>query len=175
MSVRVVFETHSTSEDNERGVASGWRGSHLSETGRAQAEELGRRRRDDGVELVITSDLARAVETARIAFEETEIPVLLDWRLRECNYGSLDGMPREQLEAERNGHIDDPWPGGESWRAAVARVGGLLDELVAEEAGRVVLIGHIATHWALEQRAGATLEQLAATPFLWQPGWEYSL
>jgi 2,3-bisphosphoglycerate-dependent phosphoglycerate mutase len=177
LSLGVVFETHATSEDNERGVATGWNGGRLSETGRRQAAELGGRRRDDGVDAVFSSDLRRAVETAEIAFGGSGIPVFLDWRLRECDYGELNGMPRARLEAERSRRLHDPWPGGESWAAAVARVNASLDELAASrDGGRIVVIGHIATRWALEQRVhGRTLEELAETPFRWRPGWEYVL
>ena len=63
--VRIVFETHSLTVDNERGIATGWLGGALSARGRALAEELGERRRDDGIDAVFASDLARAVETAR--------------------------------------------------------------------------------------------------------------
>lgn len=171
----VVFETHSTSEDNERGIATGWLGGRLSAQGREQAAELGRRRRDDGIELVVCSDLERAVETARIAFEGSDIPVRLDPRLRECDYGDWNGMSRERLEAERLRRVDEPFPGGESWRQAVARVDGFLGELAASSMPRrVLLIGHIATRWALERRVhGTPLETLAVMPFHWQPGWEY--
>jgi 2,3-bisphosphoglycerate-dependent phosphoglycerate mutase len=96
--VAVVFETHSISEDNEAGLASGWLGGRLSDAGREQAVRLGMRRRWDGIDVVFTSDLNRAVETAQIAFGNTEIPVRLDWRLRECNYGLLNGMPRSRNE-----------------------------------------------------------------------------
>jgi broad specificity phosphatase PhoE len=109
-----VFETHSTSTDNEAGIATGWNEGTLSATGRAQARLLGERRRDDGIDLVICSDLRRAVQTAEIAFAGTAVPILYDRRLRECNYGSLNGMPRALLEAERAGHLDEPWPQGES-------------------------------------------------------------
>ena len=46
MSTQIIFETHSLSEDNGRGVASGWHHSRLSEQGRALAEALGKRRRE---------------------------------------------------------------------------------------------------------------------------------
>jgi broad specificity phosphatase PhoE len=98
-----VFETHSTSVDNERGVATGWLDGMLSETGRRQAIQLGARRRNDGITRVFTSDLGRAVETVRIAFEGSGIPIQRDWRLRECNYGALNGMPRALVDAERGG------------------------------------------------------------------------
>jgi len=169
----VVYETHSTSEHNEAGIATGWLGGALSTAGRAQAIELGERRRDDGIELVVASDLWRAVETAAIAFEGSGIPLRVDWRLRECDYGRLTGMPRTVLDEQRVRRVDEPWPGGESWRQAVARVSSFLDEVRGE---RVLLIGHVATRWALDHRVnGRPLEELAAEEFDWQPGWEYEL
>ena len=175
MALTVVFETHSTSEDNERGIATGWLGGRLSTLGRRQAAELGARRADDGLAIVFTSDLARAVETAQVAFDGSGLEVIADARLRECDYGRWNGMPRARLEAERLGRIDVPWPDGESWRAAVDRVDGFLDELaVAGGDRRVLVIGHVATRFALDLRAGnASLEALVAAPFCWQPGWDY--
>jgi broad specificity phosphatase PhoE len=177
VSVDVVYETHSTSEDNEQGFATGWLGGTLSSAGRAQARELGERRRRDGVDLVIASDLNRAVQTAQIAFGDTTIPVRLDWRLRECNYGAMNGMPRSQLIAERRRRLDEAFPGGESWRDAVGRVLRFLDELVGERQGqRVLLIGHVATRWALDHTVhGKPLEELVDAPFEWRKGWEYTL
>src|ERR671918_1074151 len=87
----IVFETHALSEDNERGHASGWAHSRLSARGRRLAEELGARRRSDGIAAVFSSDLGRAVGTTAIAFPPGTLPVLLDWRLRECDYGDRNG------------------------------------------------------------------------------------
>jgi len=147
----VVFETHSTSEHNEAGIATGWLGGALSAAGRAQAVELGDRRRDDGIEAVYASDLWRAVETAAITFDGTEIPLYVDWRLRECDYGDLTGMPRAVLDEQRVRRVAEPWPGGESWRDAVARVSSFLAEVHGE---RVLVIGHVATRWALDRDCG---------------------
>src|SRR5262245_40197455 len=135
MAVDVVYETHSTSTDNERGIATGWLGGELSATGREQARQLGARRGDDGIDVVFASDLNRAVETAQIAFADSGMAVVLEWRLRECDYGRMNGMPRAQLDAERRRRLDDPFPEGESWRQAVARVGTFLDELRHEHDG----------------------------------------
>src|SRR6266508_328559 len=100
MSIQIVFETHSISEDNEHGIATGWRDGRLSERGRILATELGARRRNDGIAAVFTSDLGRAVETARIAFAQMPVPILTDWRLRECDYGSLNGQPADRLHPD---------------------------------------------------------------------------
>ena len=177
MSVQVVFETHATSVDNEEGVATGWLGGTLSAAGREQARQLGERRRGDGLDVVVSSDLHRAVETAETAFAGSGIPVLLDWRLRECNYGAMNGMPRSRLDSERRRRLDEPFPDGESWRQAVARVTGFLDELAETRDGqRVLLIGHVATRWALDTRIrGMRLDELLDAPFEWKEGWEYVL
>lgn len=64
MPTQIVFEKHSTSLDNERGVASGWLPGRLSPLGRERASLLGSRRKNDGQIAVFCSDLARAAETA---------------------------------------------------------------------------------------------------------------
>ena len=175
--VRLVFETHSLTVDNELGIATGWLGGALSARGRALAEELGERRRDDGIDVVFASDLARAVETADIAFAATDIPVLLDWRLRELDYGELNGARADAIAAERARRVDLPFPGGESYRGAVARVASFLDDVRIVCAGeRILLIGHTATRWALDHLLdGRTLEQVVTAPFDWREGWEYDL
>ncbi len=141
--------------------------------GREQAAELGERRRNDDLDVVFTSDLRRAVETAGIAFGGAPLRIVADERLRECDYGELNGTS-EPLR-DRAAHIDVPYPGGESWRQAVERVAGFLDELRRECAGeRVLVIGHSATWLALEVVAnGRVLDEVMAEPFVWQPGWEY--
>jgi broad specificity phosphatase PhoE len=177
MRVEIVYETHSTSVDNERGVATGWLDGELSETGRENARELGVRRRDDGIAVVYASDLGRAVETVEVAFGGSGIPVRQDWRLRECNYGELNGMPTSQLREEVARRVDTSFPGGESYRDVVERVRDFLDELPPElDGARIVLIGHAATRWALQHLLeGRPLEELVGAPFEWQPGWEFVL
>ena len=68
MAIELVFETHSITEDNELGRATGWLPGRLSPRGRELARELGLRRRDDGIAAVFSSDLHRAAETAAADF-----------------------------------------------------------------------------------------------------------
>lgn len=109
--------------------ATGWLPGRLSERGRRQATELGARRRADGIAAVFTSDLARSVETAGIAFGGSAIPVLLDWRLRECDYGQLNGSPAAKVHGQRAEYVDTPYPDGESWREAAARMASFVADL----------------------------------------------
>ena len=108
MAIELVFETHSTTVDNEQGHATGWLPGQLSERGRAQAQQLGRRRLGDGITAVFCSDLTRAAETASVAFGTSGIPVLYDWRLRECDYGQRNGMPVAELQATALERAADP-------------------------------------------------------------------
>lgn len=97
-----------------------------------------------------------------------------DWRLRECNYGELNGMLSARLEAERSRRIDEPYPGGESYRDVVNRMRPFLDDLVPlHDTGRVVLIGHSATRWALDHLIFGTPLKGLVGPFDWREGWEY--
>lgn len=97
MPIDIAFETHSISEDNEPGIATGWLPGRLSARGRALARELGERHRSDGTAAVFSSDLARAVETVEIAFAGQALPIHTDPRLRECDYGELSGASVELL------------------------------------------------------------------------------
>ncbi len=175
--IAIVFETHAITTDNERGFATGWLDGQLSDEGKRLARKLGERRRPGDVAAVFTSDLGRAVETADIAFRGSGIPVFHDWRLRECDYGELTGMPAARLEAERARRIDDPFPGGESYRQAVERVRSFLADLPPRwNCTQVVVIGHSATRWALEHLlVGTPLLELVDAPFAWQEGWSYVL
>lgn len=177
MTIELVYETHSTTTDNEAGIATGWLEGRLSETGRAQAKALGERRRDDGLAAVFTSDLRRAVETAEIAFAVSGIPVRHDARLRECDYGELNGGPAAEIERERLRRIDEPFPGGESYRQVVERTRSFLNDLIPElDGSRVLLIAHSANRWALQHLLlGIPLEEVIVAPFEWQEGWLYTL
>jgi alpha-ribazole phosphatase/probable phosphoglycerate mutase len=177
MAVELIYETHSITEDNENGVATGWLPGRLSARGREVAAELGRRHRDEGIAAVFTSDLHRAEETARIAFAGTAMPVHSDPRLRECDYGDLNGCPVDRLAAVRAKHIDRPFPGGQSYRQVIDATRDFLHDLAdTREGERVLIIAHSANRWALQVLlGGARIEDLVEAPFQWQPGWTYTL
>jgi broad specificity phosphatase PhoE len=177
VTVQVVFETHSTTVDNENGIATGWLPGELSATGVGNAHDLGSRRRDDGLDVVITSDLARAVQTVQIAFAGVDVPISTDARLREVDYGDLNGAPVDVIHEQRLARVDSAFPRGQSYREVTAAVRSLLDELLRDRDGqRVLLVGHAATRFALDHLlAGRPLEEAVVAPFAWQEGWTYEL
>ena len=178
MTVHLVYETHSVTEDNEAGIATGWLPGRLSEEGRRLAVELGQRRPASGFAAVWSSDLARAVETVELAYANGGVPLHADARLRECDYGALNGCPVSELEGVRLDHVDMPFPGGgQSYREVVDATAGFLADLRRDHQGeRVLVIAHSANRWALQHLLdGTPLEQLVTAPFAWRPGWEWTL
>lgn len=178
MTVELVYETHSITEDNEQGIATGWRPGRLSDQGRRLAVALGERRPADGFAAVYSSDLARALQTAELAYGGSAVAVRVDARLRECDYGRLNGCPVTELERVRLAHIEVPFPGGgQSYREVVQATASFLDDVRRDHDGeRLLVIAHSANRWALQHLLdGTPLEQLVSAPFGWQPGWEWTL
>ena len=95
-----------------------------------------------------------------------------DWRLRECNYGHCNGMPSADLDKNKRRYLDQPYPGGESWRGAITRAGGFLDDLRSYWPDqRVLVIGHVATRWAFDALInGVALDDQIDVPFVWSRG-----
>jgi broad specificity phosphatase PhoE len=174
MAVKLIYETHSLTVDNETGIATGWLPGELSRAGRELAAELGVRRRD--VDVVYASDLRRAVQTAELAFGDGR-EIWLDSRLRECDYGIYNGRPVSEVAMLRRRFIDVPWPGGQSYRQVVAETAAFLEDVMEKWQGcSVLVISHSANRWALQNLLeGVELEELVDAPFGWRTGWEYAL
>jgi len=170
---RLIYETHSITVDNENGIATGWLPGELSAEGRRVATEIGPRRAD--ADVVFSSDLRRAVQTVELS--GLTVPHLQDWRLRECNYGSLNGAPVGALEP-RLARVEEPFPGGQSYMDVVQLTRSVLADIKRwYDEQTVLVIAHSANRWALEYLlgSGAPMEELIEAPFDWQPGWEYEL
>lgn len=92
----------------------------LSRRGIAQVRRLRRRFQRLGADLILSSDLRRCLETARILAPEAQI--LTSARLRELDFGEWDGRTSASCRRRDPARFDrwmrDPWtnrtPGGES-------------------------------------------------------------
>lgn len=172
----VIFESHATSVDNEQGIASGHHDSPLSRKGMLQAHDLGTRYLDIAIEVVYCSDLIRSRDTAKIAFKSRDLNIMEDTRLREWNYGDLNGSEAKEIETQKKRYIHTPFPNGESLLIALKRIDEFLDDISANGHNKpLLIIGHRAVFYALEHRyKKCPLEELVAKPWSWQPGWAYS-
>ena len=89
--IKIIYFVHGTTTDNAEKLCSGWKEAMLNELGKEQAKNLGKTIREKGTkfDVIFTSDLQRAIDSSNIAFPEHN--KITDNRLRECNYGELDG------------------------------------------------------------------------------------
>jgi broad specificity phosphatase PhoE len=180
MPVRITYFVHGTTTDNEQRLSSGWNDVALSALGEQQAQALRETLRDQQFDVVFTSDLIRAVRTAKIAFDES-IPHVADSRLRECNYGEMNGNTSSVVEPMQEEAIRTPMPGGESYEDVKARIEDFLSMLEHNYDGtHVAIVAHKAPQLALDVIiSGKTWEEAFAEDWrktkAWQPGWEYEL
>ncbi len=174
--ITLIFESHSTTLDNEAQLAAGWNDVALSEEGELQAKELGKRRKGEHFDVIYCSDLQRSYRTAEIAFGN-EFIIVQDPRLRECNYGDWNGDEKSRIEEAKPFRIDTPYPNGESWNWAVTRVIESLKEIQKEYPDqKVLIIGHRATQYGIENCInGISVRDIALAPWRYQLGWEYQL
>ncbi len=176
MSVTIIFESHSTTLDNELHLASGWNDVDLSELGLRQAKELGQRRGNEHFDAIFCSDLQRSYHTGQIAFGD-KFPIVQDARLRECDYGDLTQHPSNEVDPEKLKRITISFPNGESYEQTSERMKSFLQDLLKKYGGKkVMILGHRATQYGLEHWIKRLpLEEVIPAQWKWQPGWEYTL
>ena len=106
----------------------------LTKEGCEQAEKLGERLSDKNIGIIYSSDLQRAMQTAQIIAEILNVSVVKDKRLREVDYGRLNGLYRLEMEdvyPDYRKCYDDfshPFPDGESLNQVAARFREFIEE-----------------------------------------------
>ena len=129
----------------------GWAEIGLNPTGRAQAREQGRMLRGRGLELIVSSHLSRARESAEIIGEELggDVPLVLDPRLAETSRGDWESRLFAEImleDAETWRHYREHpetfrFPAGESLADQQRRVLASLRD-VARDGRRALLVTH---------------------------------
>ena len=89
---RVIVVRHGETEWNVAARIQGHGDSNLTSAGRDQARAIGARLARERIDAMISSDLGRAAETARLIAERCALPIELDARFRERAFGVGEGM-----------------------------------------------------------------------------------
>jgi len=132
---------HGTTEWNVTGRLQGQNDIPLNEDGRQQARMLGERIRSERWDVLVTSDLIRAKETAEtIAGIAGIVPLRIDRRLRERTHGRLDGTTLEERIAAWGKDWASLDHGIESDERMYERGIACLHQLAAEYAGKRILV-----------------------------------
>ena len=174
--MKIIYYVHGTTYDNASKCASGWKDVELNDLGKEQAVNLGKNT-PYKFDILFTSDLTRAKESAKLAFPSFES--ISDSRLRECNYGDYDGKDKSLVKY--NEHIDEPFPNGESLKDVEKRVRDFIDYLEINYKDKVIgIVAHRAPQLALEVIIkNISWEEAIENDWRktgdWQPGWEYDI
>ena len=177
MKTNVVYFVHGTTVDNTAGKCSGWKQAELTNLGKKRAIKLGEIRNDTHFDVIFTSDLIRAIDSANLAFPN--VKKIQDKRLRECNYGDLDGKDKSLVRYEE--HIYKPFPNGESLKDVEKRVSEFIKYLKENyQDKKVGIIAHRAPQLAFEVLTkNISWEEANKNDWRktnsWQPGWEYTI
>jgi len=181
MATKITYFVHGTTTDNEQHISSGWKDVELSELGVKQSVALKDQTKNMKFYVVFCSDLKRAHDSAKLAWEGVYV-IISDARLRECNYGELNGASSDIVEPMQEKEcIEKPFPGGESYEDVKTRVADFLNFLKGNYAGKsVAIVAHKAPQLSLDVLIkGKTWEQALAEDWRktksWKPGWEYEL
>ncbi|MCR6670086.1 histidine phosphatase family protein [Devosia ginsengisoli] len=123
----------------------------LTEQGLRQAEALGRWAAKVDLDAIWASPMQRVRATAAPAAQASGFPPTFDARLREVDFGWLEGKTRKEAQAERPAElaaylenpVDNVFEGAEAPREAVARGRAALDTIATSHEGqRVLIVAH---------------------------------
>ena len=141
--VEIFFCRHGQSKHNEKKLIQGQIDSELTDKGREQAKNLSETLSDENFDLIYSSDLKRARETAEIIQENHDKELMETEKLRERNLGELEGKHYtewDQVNAEDH-HSWSP-KNGESLKEHKKRVCGVLDQIRQENPKKVLIVSH---------------------------------
>jgi probable phosphoglycerate mutase len=126
--------------------------SDLTETGIFQAKKLSERLSDIEFSKVFASPSGRTMKTAELVLGNRVNPIVTDERLKEMNFGVLEGKKIETLDERFKGEIavmhEDPEIynpseyNGETYKELISRTSDFLDDIVSREDGKILVVAH---------------------------------
>jgi probable phosphoglycerate mutase len=142
----ILLARHGETDWNSERRWQGHEDRPLNDVGRAQARELADSLADRAIDVVYSSDLVRAHETAQIIADRLELPVEVDVGLREVDVGDWSGRVQGEIEgADPEGFRrwregGKGWNGGESYEEMGQRVVAAVLRLAARHPGETLLL-----------------------------------
>ena len=113
----------------------------LDETGREQARQTAQKLKDTHLDRVIVSPLLRARQTAELICQGRALPLSVDARVREQNYGIYEGVSRfDEGFLSHKRSFATRYPGGESHMSTAVRVYSFLEDTARNCPGESVLV-----------------------------------
>ncbi len=156
----ILLARHGETDWNRDLRVQGHSDTPLNELGREQARALAEALAGEPIQAIYASDLSRARETAEIVAASRELEVQLEPALRERNFGSWEGLTREEIDGRFG---DSSTHDGETNDEVRERVLAAVHRIVARHPGEEVLVvshgGALNSLW--HHASGARLERWA--------------
>lgn len=176
MATQLYLVRHGQSAGNAEGRFGGHSPTPLSELGREQSEILGQALAKEKIDVIYSSDLIRAVQTAEPLAELLELKIIKTTAFRERKVGVLEGLTFDESRAKHpkdyyalvNRDINHVITGGESYRQLLERATSALREILQIHRGRrVVIFSHTGAICFLTLHLiGAINRKTKTTPWL---------
>ena len=132
--IKIVLFRHTQSEANALGVGSGHKDYKLTDKGIGQAHEIAKGVNPDDFDVIFSSDLSRAQQTAKILFPGKKI--IIDKRLREVDFGDLTDKPGALI----NKYRVKGFPNGETYQEVRDRVQLFIDEIATKYKNKKIAV-----------------------------------
>ena len=128
--MKLYVARHGQTDWNVENKVCGSTNRPLTEQGKEQAKALAEKLKDKNIDVIIASPMLRSMQTAGAVSIATGIPVIMDERLREHDYGEFEGFDRSRDEYWQQKYLfATKFPKGESLFDLAQRVYNLLDDV----------------------------------------------
>ena len=139
--MKLYIARHGETAWNVENRVSGRTDIPLTERGLEQARLLAQNAMGKGIEVIIASPLLRARQTAQAVSDAIGVPVELDERLIELDFGTFEGAPRTDPDFQyTRAQFPTCYPGGESAFKLAHRVYSCLEDVKETYEGKTVLL-----------------------------------
>ena len=137
---------HGETEENSKGILLGRKEAMLNDKGKKEAHSLGKKLQKEKIDIIFSSHLKRAQQTAEIISQYLKKPIKLDKRLMERNLGIFEGLSKKEFFEKFQKGFDSEMayhstpPEGESTKEVQKRVFSFLEEIKKNYSNKKILI-----------------------------------
>lgn len=147
--MRIIVTRHGETEENRDRVLMGHLPGVLSDLGKEQALRLAKRLKNEKIDLIVSSDLDRAFDTAKTVGEFHDAPLKSSEKLRERNLGVLQGKRFEPKGETGRFPEEDFDKYGESKNDMIIRSAKIINEIRGASKNDVLIVAHNGINKAL--------------------------
>lgn len=151
---KIYLIRHGQSQWNILSKVQGQKDASLTDLGKEQARKLGKRLIDENIDIIYSSDLSRALETAKIISSIIDKPIIESKEIREINFGLWEGLTMEEIQNKYKEEyltwMKEPekfiLEGAETLEALKNRVMKFVEKIIIENKDKnIALVSHSAS------------------------------